>query len=255
MRLDFAAVAREAAARWRQDRALLLPLAGLFLFVPQWATLMLVPDPPAMPGQAEQSAMQAWAEAVQRWAGSYGWLCLAGFVVAQFGQLAIVALYVGPGERPTVGGAMRRAARLLLRFLLAGVVVALPSLAMGLIAAAAPVLLVVTVPVVVYVLGRAMLLGPALLTRPGTGAVRAVAFSWRWTRGTGLTLALLVGAALLTMSAAIQAVDAASGALRLAGVTNPVVLAALDGLAAAVCAATMLAMAMVEAVLYRRLAK
>ena len=255
MTLDLAAVAREAAARWRQDRSILWPLAGLLLFVPQWATLMLVPDPPAMPGSTDPATVQAWAAAVQRWAGSYGSLCLAAFVIAQLGQLAIVALYVDAGERPTVGTALSRAARLLLRFLLGGIVVATPSLAMGLVAASAPALLVLVVPVVVYVLGRTMLLGSALLGRPGNGAVRAVALSWGWTRGHGLPLALLVGGLLIAMSVSIQMVQASIAALRHAGIANPVVLAALNAGAAVIAAAAMLALAMMQAVLYRRLAR
>ncbi|WP_174292480.1 hypothetical protein [Sphingomonas bacterium] len=254
MRLDLAAVAREAAARWRQDRMILSPLSGLLLFVPQWATLMLVPDPPAMPGTAAPVAVQAWAEAVQVWAGRYGTLCVAAFVVAQLGQLAIVALYVG-GERPTAGAALLQAARLLLRFLLAGIVVAMPSLALGLVAASAPMLLALVVPAVVYVLGRTMLLGAALLGRPGTGAVRAVVLSWRWTRGHGIVLSLLVGGLLVTMSVAIQLVEATIEALRHAGIANPTVLAALDAGAAGVAWAAMLALAMMQGVLYRRLAR
>lgn len=255
MTLDLVAVAREAAARWRQDRAILSPLSGLLLFVPQWATLLLVPDPPAMPAAPDPAAVQAWADAVQRWAGSYGLACLAAFVVAQLGQLAIVALYVGDGGRPTAGGALVRALARLPRFLLAGVVVAMPSLAVGMVAASAPTLLVLVLPVVVYVLGRTMLLGAALLARPGTGAVRAVALSWRWTRGHGLSLALLVGGLLIGMSVAVQAVAAAVAALRHAGIANPVVLAALDAAAAGVAWAAMLALAMMQGVLYRRLAR
>ena len=255
MTLDLAAVAREAGARWRQDRALLWPLAGLLLFVPQWATLLLVPDPPAMPRTPDQATVQVWAEAVQRWFGAYGLLVIGAFAVAQWGQLAVVALYVDTGERSTVAAALRRGARLLLRFLLAGLVVATPSLAMGLVTASAPVLLVLVLPVVIYVLGRSMLVGAALLGRPGTGAVRAVVLSWRWTRGHGVPLALLVGVLLFAMSIAIQAVEGTVAALRHARIANPVVLAALDAGAAAVACAAMLALAMMQAVLYRRLAR
>ena len=255
MTLDLVAVAREAAARWRQDRAILLPLAGLLLFVPQWATLMLVPALPALPANPDPAAVQVWADAAQRWAGSYGLLILAGFVIGQFGQLTIVALYVGNGERPTAGGAMARAGRLLLRFLLAGIVVSMPSVTIGLVATSAPVLLVAVVPVLIYVLGRTALLGAALLGRPATGAVRAVVLSWRWTSGVGLPMAALVGALLIVISIAIEAAQATVDALQHAAIANPVVTAALDAGAAAVAAAAMLALAMMQGVLYRRLAR
>lgn len=259
MSLDLAAVAREAAARWRQDRAILSPLSGLTLFVPQWATLLLVPALPPLPANPDQVAVQAWAEAAQRWFGSYGLLILATFVIAQLGQLAIVALYVGDGGndggRPTAGGALGRAGRRLLRFLLAGIMVSTPSAVLGLVAASAPVLLVVVLPALVYVLGRTTLLGPALVGRPGTRALQSIALSWRWTRGAGLALALLVGGLLVTMSVAIQAVQATIDALARAGIANPVVTAALDAGAAGVAWAAMLALAMMQGVLYRRLAR
>ena len=255
MTLDLAAVAREAAARWRQDRVILAPLSGLLLFVPQWATLLLVPDPPATPATPDPAAVQAWADAAQHWAGSYGLGILGAFLVAQFGQLAIVALYVGDQGRPTVGQVLIRALTRLPRFLLAGVVVAMPSLAIGMAAASAPMLLALVLPAMVYVLGRTMLLGAALLARPGTGAVRAVVLSWRWPRGCGLRLALLVGGLLIGMSVAVRTVSAVIAALRHAGIANPVVLAALDAGAAAVAWAAMLALAMMQAVLYRRLAR
>ena len=255
MTLDLAAVAREAAARWRQDRAILSPLSGLTLFVPQWATLLLVPALPPLPANPDPAAVQRWAEAAQRWFGSYGLLIFGAFVVAQLGQLAIVALYVGDGARPTAGGALTLAGRRLLRFLLGGIVVSMPSAAIALVAASAPVLLVAVVPVLVYVLGRTMLLGPALVGRPGTGAVRAIVLSWRWTRGAGLPLALLVGGLLITMSVAIQAVQGTLDALTHAGIGNPVLTAALDAGAAGVAWAAILALAMMQGVLYRRLAK
>ncbi len=96
MTLDLAAVAREAAARWRQDRSLLLPLAGLLLFVPQWARLLIIPDPPALAGDpGDAAAMAALTEAMQGWAAAWGLPMLGVLLVAQWAQLALVALYVG----------------------------------------------------------------------------------------------------------------------------------------------------------------
>ena len=264
MTLDLAAVAREAAARWRQDREILAPLSGLTMFLPQWATLMLVPALPALPANPDPAAVQRWAEAAQRWFGSYGLLIFGAFVVAQLGQLAVVALYVGDGAgeggRPTVGGALARAGRRLVRFLLAGIVVSMPSATVALLAASAPVLLVAVVPVLVYVLGpdgaarrgagRAARRGGRIRARSGrscsAGAGRA-AQDCRWRS--------LSGGLLIVMSVAIQVVQGTIEALAHAGIGNPVVTAALDAGAAGVAWAAMLALAMMQAVLYRRLAR
>ena len=45
MRLTLSAVAADAGAAWQRQRALLWPLAGLFLFLPSFAWLLLI-DPP-----------------------------------------------------------------------------------------------------------------------------------------------------------------------------------------------------------------
>lgn len=259
MTLDLPAVLREAAARWRLDRALLLPIAGLFLFVPQWAVLLFVPDAPqVVTDTGDAAAVMAWAEAVQRWMQNYGPLYLGAFVIAQWGQLAVIALYLGGGgaaERPTVGGALARAGRLLIRYVLAELLVSMPLGAAVLAGSVAPPLLLLVVPALIYVLGRTVLVGPALLTRRPLGAVRAVATSWRWTRGHGTPLALLAGALVIGAPVLVGLVKAAGDAMSAAHLANPVVLAALDALAAAVAAGAMLALSMCVGVLYRRLAR
>lgn len=258
MTLDLVAVIREATARWRQDRALLVPIAGLLLFLPQWAVLLLVPEAPQIPvNAADAAAMTSWAEAVQRWAQVNGPLYFAAFVIAQWGQLALVALYVGAGkgDRPTVGGALARAGRLLVRYVLAELLVSMPLGAAALAGSAAPMLLLIVVPALVYVLGRTVLIGPALLARRPMGAVRAVSTSWRWTRGNGAALALLAGGLVLGGPVLVGLVKTAADTLQLARLGNPVVLAAMDAVAAAIAAGAMLALSMCVGVLYRRLAR
>jgi hypothetical protein len=260
MTLDLVAVVREAAARWRQDRALLLPIAGLLLFVPQWAVLLFVPEAPQVVADpSDPAAMMAWAEAVQRWMQVNGPLYLGAFVFAQWGQLALVALYVGAGkgagERPTVGGALARSGRLLIRYVLAELLVSMPLGAGVLAGSAAPPILLVVVPAVIYVLGRTVLVGPALLVHQPLGAVRAVATSWRWTRGNSSPLALLAGALVIGAPVLVGLVRTGGDAMQAAHLANPVVLAALNALAAAIAAGAMLALSMCVGVLYRRLAR
>ena len=255
LRIDLAAVLREAAARWRQDRALLLPLAALFLFIPQWAILMLLPDAPRPGAAADQAAITAWMAAMQDWTQRYGLWQLAAYLLVQFGQLAVIALYVAEAARPTVGGALWHAVRRLARYMLAVVLVTFPLGAAGLVAMGLPGALLLVVPVTFYVLGRTVLAGPAILAGRRTGAVRALGLSWRWTRGNGTALALLVGGLVLGVPILAQAARAGGGVLRAGGVANPVVIAVMDGVAAALAAAATLTLAMVAGVLYRRLAR
>lgn len=256
MTLDLAAVAREAAARWRQDRALLLPLAGLLLFVPQWAVLLCIPEPPALAGNAAgTAAMTAWANAAQAWAQDYGPAYVAAFLVARWGQLALVALYLGGSERPTVGRALVRSARRLARFVVAELLVWMPIVAAVLAGSALPPLLIVVVPGVVYLLGRTLLVGPAILVGRRTGALAGLALSWRWTRGNGAGLALLAAALVIGAPILVELVRQTGEAMRLVHLANPVVIAALDALAAVIAAGAMLALAMSMGVLYRRLAR
>ncbi len=142
-----------------------------------------------------------------------------------------------------------------MRYVLAGLIVSMPLSAALLAGLAAPPLLLIVTPVSVYVLGRTLLIGPALLARRPMGAARAVMSSWRWTRGHGLALALLAGQLMIGVPVLVEAVRQAGEALRAAHLGNPVAIAALDGLAAAIAAGATLALAMCVGVLYRRLAR
>lgn len=255
MRIDLLAVLREAGARWRADRALLLPLAALFLFVPQWGVLLLLPEPPRPVGAADQATVQAWVEAMSGWTQRYGLWQLGAYLLVQFGQLAIVALYVAEGPRPTVGGALVQGLRRLARFVLAGVLVSFPLGAAGLLLMGVPGALFLLVPATFYLLGRTVLAGPAMLASGRVGAARSLAASWRWTAGNGAALALLVGGLVLGAPVVAQAARTSGDLMRQGGIANPVVVAAVDAMAAALAAAAMLLLAMVAGVLYRRLAR
>ncbi|SOB78571.1 hypothetical protein SAMN06297144_0077 [Sphingomonas guangdongensis] len=250
MSIHPAAPFRRALELWRGDRALLLPVAGLFMFVPQWAVLMLVPDMPrAVPPDADDAALRAWTEAVVTWAGQHGpWYLLAP-ALALAGSLAIMALYLDPA-RPSLGGALRRAALLFLRYLLASILVALPAGALLMPALASPLLLVAVLAPIFYLFGRTMLAGPVIVAEAPVGAVAAVARSWRLTTGHGWVLAACYGAIML----GAQMVGGLFLQLGEAGGANPVIRALTDGLAAAATATAALTLVLVEVALYRRLA-
>ena len=49
MKIDWAGIFTDAWGRFKRDRQILLPLAGLFLFLPQFAFYLLVPPLPRIP--------------------------------------------------------------------------------------------------------------------------------------------------------------------------------------------------------------
>jgi hypothetical protein len=258
MKLSFSTAFGDAVTTWRRDSAVLLPLAGLTMFLPQYAVLLLVPPlASALPdltattkdGQPDPAAVQAAADAVSAWLSQYGgWYVLAP-LFGLFGALAVMTLYLAPG-RPTLGAALGRAAVLFLRYLLASILIGFAALSILLPGAMAHLLLAVLMPPAFYVLGRTMLAGPAIVADAPLGAINAIQRSWALTRGHGWMLGATYAAPLF----AAQLVGGALLSLAGVGGGNPVIAAIVDGLAAVVLAAAALTLTLVEVSLYRRLA-
>ncbi len=250
MRLDLSGVLAGARQLWRSDRAILLPLSALFVFLPQFAVLLLVPEvPEPSPGMSPGE----WGAALEPWTASYGGWYLLATLLPQYGALALVALYMPPAA--TAGRAMARATRLFLRALLAGLLVTVPSGIAALMALSVPALALVVTPAIVYLLARTTLANPIILAERGTGAIAAVIRSWQLTRGLGLALALLVGGILIGGQALRAVMAAVDAAVRAGPFANPVLLAMIDAAAAGFVWVAMLALALVQVVLYRRLAR
>lgn len=251
MKLSFATPFVDALAAWRRDGAVLLPLAGVTIFVPQLAVQLLVPRMPPMPaGEPGEAQVAAWGEALSAWAGSYGIWYLLAPLIALYGALAIMALYAN-SDRPPLGQAMRRAFRLLPRYVLASILVSLPMGALLSLALATPVLTVVFLAPIFYVFGRTMVMGPALLAEAPLSAVGAIGRSWRMTRGNGLVLGAVYAAAML-FPALIGSWMLALGEGGLGA--NPVIFALGATLAALFATAGAIALALAEVAAYRRLA-
>ena len=253
MTLAFQTPFADALRAWRRDRALLLPIAGLLMFVPQYAQLLLIPELPARPRVADEAALVAWSEALTRWMGQWGVFYLVGPALGLFGALAIMALYLSPG-RPTVGGALGRSAALLFRYVLAAILVACPLGLLMLPALAAPLLLAVVLAPILYVSARTMLIAPALVAEAPLGAVAAIARSWRLTRGRGWLLACVYAVIMLGAQTAAGLFLALGAAIGRDGAANPVAQAITDGCASLATAAAALTLALVQVSLYRRLA-
>lgn len=250
MKIDFATPFVAAWTLWRRDRALLLPIAGLLMFVPQLALVLLVPPMPRPPaGDTSPAAIDSWTQGFTAWAqANGGWYVLAPLATLM-ATLTLVALYTDRA-RPTAGQALARAAGLLLRYVLATILVTLPMGALLLAALPAPVLGYVLALPIFYIFGRTLLIAPVLVAERPIGAIAAVGRSWRLTAGQGLVLTgiyasvavagPLVGSVLLAVGEALPA--------------NPVITTIAGAAASAVAAAAGLTIALVQAVIYARLA-
>ncbi|MES2057536.1 MAG: hypothetical protein V4564_16495 [Pseudomonadota bacterium] len=237
----------DAWAMWKADRDLLTRLAGLLLFLPSFAILLLVPRMPPLviDPNATEAAQRVVAEAVASWMMKYGGWPLLASILVQFAALALQLLYLR-ADRPDLGTALGRAMRLFPRYLPAMILVGVPL-------GAAQFSLLFFLPGL-YLFGRMMLTGPVLVVDPKPSIRRAVARSWALTHGHGLAAAGLAGLAVFgggTLASLFLAVDRGLNAAQLA---NPVALALVDAAAAAMMAATMLALALFQVALYRRLA-
>ena len=250
-------VLRAARALWTRDRAVLLPLTGLFLFVPQWAILLLVPEVPAMVEAADaEAAMTAWSAAISSWFAANALFYLVAGLLSQFGTLAVATLYLGSGAG-SAGTAMARAAAVFGRYLLALMLVWIPLVLAGsVLLSAGGFGLVAAVGPLLYLLALAllMLVGPAIAAGE-SGAMRAVTRVWAITRGHRLQLVAL--AAILAIAAQVVAAVllGIAHSLRAGGMENPVATALLDAGAAGASWASSVGLALSGVVAYRALVR
>lgn len=234
-------VLAEAWALFRRDRDWLLALAGPFLFLPSFALALFVPAWPAAPergGEARDARILAWADQFSTWAGEYGVWHVLAYAAAALGSAAVYAAYLDRGAG-SVRESLGRAGTLLPRYLLAMILVAIPVGA-GLFLWILPG---------VYLMGRTMLTGPALLAERPVPAATAVARSFSLSSGAGLPLMALVALTMLIDVVAAQpfvALKEMAGGNALAGAIGA---AGMGG----VSMLTGLAQALIAVAAYRRL--
>ncbi|GAA0321269.1 hypothetical protein GCM10009087_34410 [Sphingomonas oligophenolica] len=248
MNLDVAGVLADAWRMWKRDRDLLLAVAGFFLFLPQFAVLVLLPDPPVpAAGVSNEEAIRVWAPLMAQWLSDYGLALVGSILWAAFGALLIFVLYLRSG-RPDLKNALQAASRLLLRYLLVSVLASLP---IALIAVPAVGFLLI-IPGI-YAIGRMMLAGAAMVAEQPLGAVASVKRSIELSRGHGLAFAGIAIALLLGSRLLPEPFVALGRVLDGAPTANPVSAALLDAMAAATASLATLATILIQIALYRRL--
>ena len=187
----------------------------------------------------------ARVQALAQWLTAHGGWFLLAAAFGGWGTATLYALYLDR-EQPDVRAALTRGLAAWPRFMLLSVLVGLMTVA-GLALWILPGL---------YLLGRFMPAGPALVAERPLGALDAVGRGFALTRGVGLQLMAVSAATLGLAWFAPQPLLLLDGWLRAQpGGPNPVALATVDALAAAVTALAATATALVAVAAYRRLAR
>ncbi|MDB5707149.1 MAG: hypothetical protein JWN66_4265 [Sphingomonas bacterium] len=245
MKLDMAGVLSDAWRMWKRDHDLLIRVAGLFFFLPQFALLLLVtPAPQKIAAGADEQAMRAWLQTVMDWYGANGAGLVAAAAFALFGALTVMVLYLDR-SRPDLRGALGAALRLLPAYLFTAFLVLIPVW-LGLALFIVPG---------IYAQGRLLLAGPALVAEPEKGATGAVARSMTLTRGHWLVLGAIACFVLFGGNILAAPFIALGTTLDGAPIANPVAAALLNAGAAVAMTVAALATILVRIALYRRLAQ
>lgn len=233
MKLTFAGVFADAGALWRRDRDVLIRVAGVFFFLPAFASLLFLIPPDRTGLNEEEIAAQtfAWYAATLHWH-------LANLLAGLFGSAVLLVLLLDP-QRPTLGEAMGRALRLLPKLLIAS------AAALVLVLLGSMLLLVPGL----YLVGRTWLTGATLVSEPERGPIEALVAGIRHTNRRGW----LLFAVAMTLFAAtyVAAVIANVATLQLASLPVRTV---IDALQAAAGAGAGVAQILLQVSAYRRLA-
>ncbi len=247
MTIDIRGVFLDAWAMWRRDRNILLAIAGFFLFMPQLAGLLFVPDRPALVAKSGATNApvdaQEQAQAIVDFFTRHAPLLVTINLMTVFGVLVMLMIYLDAGRRDVGAVLLAALRRLPAYFLLTLIVEAAAALGLMIIYLLIPAL---------YLVGRLLLAGP-IFAGAGVGPLDAVARSFRMTRGRGLVLAgfatLILFTGLLLPLPAIALGDV----LDRAPLANPVSALIIDGIAAALITVAMLGGVLVRIALYRRI--
>lgn len=244
MTINLPGIFTDAWSMFRRHQEVLMTVAGMFIFLPTLALLLLVPVAPPWPDSgATEPEIQAGATKLAAWIVDNTSMFAAAAIASLYGALAISAFLLDPGCAD-LRAAMARALRLLPRYMLAALLILIPA-SLGLFVLILPG---------IYIIGRTMLIGPTLVAERPITATAAIMRSIALTRGNGLVLAALTGIGLIAgqvLPAPFQRIDEA---MRAVDAANPVMIAIVDSAAAALATVVALATILIRIALYRQLA-
>jgi hypothetical protein len=241
MTVGFATLLHAVWRLWRGGARLGGRIAGAFVFLPSFAALLLCdPLPPLPAAPRDQAAMAAWLDAVTAWGQGNALFYVLADLAGIFGVAAIAVLLLDP-DRPTVGGALRIAARRIVPFALVSAAVAVP-VGLGMWLFVLPGL---------YVQARLIVALPALAHQPRLRTAAALRSSMATTRGYGWPITGALTALFLAQWLAVVPLYSSDEWLRAPGHENPVVLALVVALVAGIGTAFHVATLLLGVVVYR----
>ncbi|MDQ2878008.1 MAG: hypothetical protein M3R41_02875 [Pseudomonadota bacterium] len=240
MKLDIAGVLRAAWRLWRTDHAILLPVMGIFFFLPVFAQglFLPLPDAPSDGGQILTNAV----EVMQRWYLANAVPLLASQAWTLAGSAIVFSLYLR-AEAGTLHEAVATGLRAWPRYIMLALLVDM-LLGAGLVLFILPGY---------YLVGRLILTGPILFAERPASVVESIARSVRRTRGRGFLLAGLGMFAPIIAYLVAVPVQAVGGALDHAPLANPVSGAIIDAAIGAIAAAATLGGLLIRIALYRQM--
>ncbi|WP_028965092.1 hypothetical protein [Sphingomonas phyllosphaerae] len=240
MTIGFAGLLSVVWRLFRRDATLLLPIAGTFVFLPAFAAALLCDPLPALPaGPRSEVAMEAWLSNVALWSQDNGiWLLLAE-LIGTYG-IAAIALFLLEPDRLTIGQALGQAIVRLVAFTIATAAMAVP-IALGLWLLVLPGL---------YVQARLIVAVPAMARHPALKPLASLRLSWKMTKGMDRALTGALVTLFLAQWLAVSPLLLADESLR-SGAGNPLALALVDALIAAIGASYAVALLLLGVVAYR----
>ncbi len=195
MTLRLAGLFADAKTLWQRERALVLPVSGLFFLLPSLGMLLLmVQGAPDLESLSDQAVLLAF---YQKFVEANVVPIALAYLAVDYGILALFSLYLR-GQGQTLGQVMKAALRRLFPFLVLEVAVSI-GFQLGFSLFIAPGL---------FVFARTWLAAPAYAARPEAGLIEA--FKQGWVRSSGVTGLLFLLVAAMVFSGGIGAMAVAS---------------------------------------------
>lgn len=223
MTLNLVGVLADARTLWRRERELLVPIAGMFFFVPMLAIVLLLANS-GFPGDAAPEQLR---EALAAFYAANIVPIIAANLAITFGTFVVLNLFFQGGGR-TLGEVLLIALRRFLPYLGIYVIGSL-LVSFGLSLLLLPGM---------FAFGRTWLAAPAYAVAPEKGPIHA--FRQGWSRSAGFNWIVLLAAATVTVLVAMLLIVLSSVAIgglatlveaRVALVIGHIVTALIGGLA------------------------
>ncbi len=227
-KLDLERAWNEATALLSANRDVVLIVAAVFFFLPNVISTLILPSQDALIMQMEAMGDQPDPEEIFALFGDYfagsWWIYLVFGLVQAAGVLGLLALLTDR-SRPTVGEALAFGGKALIPYIVAQILLGLaviltPILLIALGAAINPgiaaLLGIVGVVLMIYIWVKFSLLSPVIAIERVMNPIKALARSWRLTKGNSLrlfALYVLLIVALLVLSLVAGLVFALFGVL------------------------------------------